>query len=364
MIETLLRPALRPLSRAQIRQIHPVRSNAADPRFAVIHQGLERHFGVLAPPVLLHAPAPDTMAAAWILLYETLLARGRVERSIKEAVASVVSEGNSCPYCARVHTAMFRGLFPGPAAAAITAGHPEAISDPRLRAVAEWTRASAAADTAAGSEIPFPAEQASEIIGVTLTLHYFNRMAHVFLGEAPLPPGVPLWMLRVVGPPISRLMRVAARTPAPPGASLELLPPAPATDDLHWAQANPAIAGAFARAAAAVEAAGAASVPAEVRGLVLKELADWNGHARGLSRGWVEDAVRDLPDAARPAGRLALLIAFASYQVDQGVIDAFRARSPGDAALVELASWSSLAAARRIGRWMRGEGSGNAAPAT
>ena len=50
--------------------------------------------------------------------------------------------------------------------------------------------------------------------------------------------------------------------------------------------------------------------------------------------------------------RLALLTALASYQVDRSVIDKFRLDWPDDATLVELTSWASLAAARRVGGWI------------
>ena len=78
----------------------------------------------------------------------------------------------------------------------------------------------------------------------------------------------------------------------------------------------------------------------------------WDGRPTGLSRAWVADAVAGAAARPAPAGRLALLTALASYQVDQSVIDEFRPREPGDRALVELTSWASLAAARRVGSWL------------
>jgi hypothetical protein len=56
--------------------------------------------------------------------------------------------------------------------------------------------------------------------------------------------------------------------------------------------------------------------------------------------------------ADRPAGRLALLTALASYQVDRSVVRQFRAGWPDDSTLVELTAWASLAAARRVGSWI------------
>jgi hypothetical protein len=89
-----------------------------------------------------------------------------------------------------------------------------------------------------------------------------------------------------------------------------------------------------------------------VRELVTAELANWDGSARGLSRSWAEQAVSGLPAADRPAGRLALLMAFASYQVDRRIIDEYRDGRRSDRELIELAAWASLTAALRIGRWV------------
>jgi hypothetical protein len=66
-----------------------------------------------------------------------------------------------------------------------------------------------------------------------------------------------------------------------------------------------------------------------------------------------------LGDEQKAAGRLALLVAFASFQVDAGVVERCRTAGAGDAALVELGAWSALAAARRMGLLAWGERSGH-----
>lgn len=347
-----VRKALRQLSFVQVRQVSPIRDGATDERVAAVYQEMERVFGVISPPVALHSPAPDTLAAAWMMLYETLLVAGPVDRAVKEAVATAVSVGNSCPYCVTVHGTMMRHLGHRAEAEAIADDRVAEIADANVRAVSAWVRANALSATAADIQPPFPAGHAPEIVGVALVFQYFNRMVNVFLPEAPLPPNVPAVMLGVVLPVLGRLLRSAYRNTAPPGASLSLLPAAPLPPALWWAASNPGIAEAVAKASAAVEEAGRRSVPAGVRDLVRAELADWDGEPKGISRGWVEEAIRALPADERPAGRLALLVALASYQVDQSAIDAFRAGAPGDATLVELASWAALAAATRATGWM------------
>ncbi|MFG1875960.1 carboxymuconolactone decarboxylase family protein [Sphaerisporangium sp. NPDC049003] len=337
---------------SQVRHVSPVRPREATAPVTRVYAQAERDFGMLAPPLLLHSPAPETLAASWTILRESLLAGGLVSRPVREAVATAVSAGNACPYCVDVHRATMDGLVPGRHAAEIADGRVEAVTDPVIRQVAAWARASGTSAAAARHEAPLPEEQTRELAGVAVTFQYLNRMVNIFLGDSPLPPEVPDrargGFMRVFG----LVMRPAARRAAEPGDSLDLLPDAPLPGELSWADGTPHLAGAFARAAAAFEGAGRRSVPAPVREMVTAELAAWNGEPAGLGRAWVTGPVSGLPPAQRPAGRLALLTAMASYQVDQAVIDEFRSGTPGDRALVELTSWASMAAARRIASWL------------
>jgi hypothetical protein len=148
------------------------------------------------------------------------------------------------------------------------------------------------------------------------------------------------------------LLRPLARRSNLPGESLPLLPEAPLPDDLSWAATSPAVSGAFARFATAVEQAGAQTLAPEVRALVTDYLASWHGDAPGLGRTWVERLVGELAEAQRPAAHLALLAAVASYQVDDATVEAFRRLHPGDHALVGVLAWASFAAARRISTWL------------
>ena len=181
---------------------------------------------------------------------------------------------------------------------------------------------------------------------MALTFHYLNRMVNVFLTESPLPPGLPAQARPTARLLLGRLMRPAARRTAEPGRSLPLLPAAPLPPDLSWSTGSRTVAEALARATAAVELAGRRSVPMPVRELVLARLASWDGRPPALGRDWLEDAVAGVRAAERPAARLALLAAQASYRVEESTVDAYRAGA-GDRAVVELVSWAGLAAARR-----------------
>jgi AhpD family alkylhydroperoxidase len=336
---------------AQVRHVRPVHPAAARGLVARVYAQLQQDFGMLAPPVVLHSPAPQLLAGCWLMLRETLLAGAAADRVAKETAAAAVSLANTCPYCVDVHSATWHGLSGDPAALALASGATASISDPSLRALAAWARASGTRAGAA-APAPFPPERAAELIGVAVTFHYLNRMVNVFLAESPFPAVMPAAARRGAWRLFGRIMRPAASRGGRPGSAVDLLPPAPLPEDLAWAGGSATIGPAFARAAAAAEAAGTRSVPEPVRHLVRAQLDRWDGRPPGLSRSWVDTAVAALPPATRPSGRLALLTAFASYQVDQSVIDEFRAGGEPDAALVELCGWASLAAARQIGGWL------------
>lgn len=350
----IIRAALR-VAPEQVRGISPVRRGAARDLVARVYDQVERDFGVLAPPVRLHSPSPGALAACWVILRETLIAGGQLDRVAKEAVAAGVSLGNECPYCIEVHSATVHGLAGGTDAAALADGRIDDIADPGVRAVATWARASGTAEQAAAHDVPVSDGQLPELVGVAVTFQYYNRMANVFLADSPFPPGVPASALGQVRKVFGRLMRPAAIQTPPAGDSLDLLPAAPLPDDLAWAAGHPVIADAFARAAAAIELAGQRSVPAAVRDLVTARLAAWTGEPPGLGRGWVDEAVAGLDEADRTAGRLALLTALASYQVDQALVEEF-GRGRTDEDVVGLVSWAAMAASRRVGTWLPATG--------
>lgn len=352
----LLRTALRS-SLGQVRHVTPVRHAQAEGVIAAVYAQVERDFGLLAPPVGLHSPAPGPLTACWAMLRETLVVPGTVARPVKEAVAAAVSMANACPYCVEVHGATLSGLGDGPVAAAVAANRIDTIEGPAVRAIATWARHSGT--LTATTAWPFPAEHAPELIGVAVTFHYLNRMVSLFLGDSALPDGVPKAARGSALRALGRSLRAVVGRGARPGESLHLLPDAPLPPDLVWAGTDPVIGAAFARAAAAVDAAGARSVPPPVRAAVATALSTWDGSPPGPSRAWLEDGVACLAEADRPAGRLALLAAMAPHQADGAVVEAARTAS-GDVGLVELCSWSALSAARTIGAWVAESAPGTA----
>ncbi len=325
MIGGVVARATRKSTLSQIRYVTPVVPRAATGIVAEVYRQAEYDFGMLAPPVSLHSPAPETLAAAWMMLRESLVALGHGTRAAKEVVAAAVSLANQCPYCVEVHCAALIGLTRDPDADAIVAGRIADVADERLRDLALW-----ALD---GSGPTPPATLLPEYVGVAVTFHYLNRMVNLFLPKSPLPSHVPAAMRQRMRGVTASIMGRFARARRPAGTSLSLLPAAALPPDMVWAKENPSIAEPFARADAAIEAAGRRSVPESVRELVQSR----------LSSGAPPPNRREALD---PASRLALLLAVASYRITPDDVAAYRQEQPDDQTCVEFASWVSLTAAR------------------
>lgn len=331
----------------QVKYVTTVPPAAADGVVAAVYGQAVEEMRLVTPPLLLHSPAPETLAAFWMLMREPLMTGGAVDRMAKEAVAAAVSVSTICPYCADMHSAGMYADADADDAEAIVADRVENVADPRLRRLASWARHAHVPDATATVDLD-PAERA-ELVGVVVSFHYLTRMVNVFLASFLVPPRLTPAGKRRVKRGIARLLGRTLREAYPPGRSLPLLPEADLPADAAWAAGNDAVAEATARSYAALAAAGERALSPRVREVVLGRLDRWRGEETGLSRQWCEDLVDDLPEPDRAAGRLALLTALASYQVDEEVVTEFRRHHPDDRQLVEAVAWASYVTARRIG---------------
>ncbi|MGC4888436.1 carboxymuconolactone decarboxylase family protein [Micromonospora sp. DT227] len=345
----------------QVKYISPVSPTAAAGLVAEVYSQAADEMRVVIPPILAQSPSPAALAAYWMLTRETLTATGRVDRARKEVVAAAVSVANTCPYCVDMHSIGLYDLSCEQTAEAIVADRAGEVPDPGLRAVAGWARVAHRPDEPAVRQPPFAPSDRPELVGVAVTFHYLTRVVNVFLPGFLVPRRFGPNARRRFKHGLSQVLSPLLRETRLSGRALALLHDAPLPADAAWAEGHPAVAAAVARSFAALDAVGARALSPDVRHLVGERLSTWRGEDPGLSREWCERLVAELPEADRAAGRLALLTVFASYQVDEDVVAEFRAREPGDAALVEVVAWASYAAARQVGAWQVTAGS-NALP--
>jgi AhpD family alkylhydroperoxidase len=347
-VPTMFARATRRVGMAHIRYVQPVSVPLAPPPVARVYGEMERDFGMVAPPLALHAPSPGALAAVWLMLRETLLVPGLVSREAKEVVAAAVSLANRCPYCVEVHGTTLAGLRPGQDAAAVMADRIDDVTSPELRALARWARGSGAADATTRVPAPFSGQPAPELLGVAVTFHYINRMVNIFLRESALPP-VPRTasgpLLRIA----ARILGRQARAVPAPRSSVVVAAGSPLPADLAWTSGHSRIAAAFAQACGAIDAGGTRAVPERVRRLVTARLDEPAAlpDPPDIPR-WLDAAVAGLAGPEQRAARLALLTAVASYRVTPRLAAEYQ-QTHGDESLIELTAWASLAAARRVG---------------
>jgi AhpD family alkylhydroperoxidase len=335
----------------QVKYLTTVRPDDATGPVADIYDQVADEMRIVVPPAVMHSPRPDLLAAYWMLVREPLVLTGTVDRLAKEAIATAVSVANICPYCVDMHSVGIYDLGTEDDAEALVADRAGDVEDPQVRAIAAWARVADQPDDPLVVDPPFPAAARPETVGMVVSLHYLNRLVNVFLSSFLVPPRLGPRTRRRLKQGISHVLGPTLRGPLEPGRSLRFRPDAPVPASAAWTAGNPHIQGAVARAYRCFTEAGERSVPNSVRDVVYERLATWRGEEAGLSRQWCEDLIEPLPVDERPIGRLALLTAFASYHVDDDVIDDVRRVCPDDGCLLDVAAWAAYVAAERIGTW-------------
>ena len=327
---------------------------------ASVFDQMRHEFGVMAEALTLHWTIPELLVVTWACLRETVLARGRLPRAWKEAMALAISRTNTCPYCIDAHGMMLHALGRGDEERRLVSG--EAPEEPRLGALADWAASTSRPRSVAprfAAASPFAVDERPEAVGTVCCFQYINRLATVLLGDSPLP--APLsWFrspaVRFVG---RSLAPVAGRVPEP-GEALDLVPAEiprdpQRWDHLGWARGDARIAAAFAVFAHVTDSAAAAVLEPEsreaVRAVMARRLGEepspqtsWKDSA------WLDEALREVEEDRRPAVRLALRTALTPHRVTDEEVAAFRERHPGDPALLGLLCWSAHEAAREIAR--------------
>jgi len=176
-----------------------------------------------------------------------------------------------------------------------------------------------------------------------------NRFSHIVMDGSPVtaPYGlqaVKAFALRLFGGEL----RATHKHPLKPGRALHLLREAKLPDDMQWARANPRIASAVSRWAAAVERESEKVIPERTRLVVNDSLKQWQGERMPISRSWVDQEVDGLEGNERAIARLALVIAKASYQSDDRLVADVLQHNPEQEQFLRILAWSTFTAARYV----------------
>ncbi|GAA0680010.1 hypothetical protein GCM10009104_00300 [Marinobacterium maritimum] len=290
---------------------------------------------------------PSLLAAIWSAGRETALVDDRLDRTTKEAMTATLSGINDCPYCGDMLVSLVHAGDRHEDAARILNERENQIDDPLLRERLLWVRAVATSGAEAPLSLPFTEDELPEAIGALMALSDINRFSHIVMDGSPVkaPLGLDtakaaaLWIF-------GGELRATHISPLEPGRSLHLLPDAELPADLHWAESNPRIARTLAQWTAAVERQAQGIVPEATQRLVHARLQSWQNEKMPISRQWVETETEGLEGEARDIARFALLIAKASYQIDDRIIEAVLGDERDQERFIRILAWSTFTAAR------------------
>ena len=333
-----------------MKYIQPTNPDKAVGLVEDVYTQIKRDFGRIVEPFMLHSPVPTLLAGTWMACRETELV-GKVSRTLKEVVAATVSILNQCPFCVDAHTVMLNSTGDHGIAAAMGKTHYEKIPDSKIRAVVDWAMATRSPRNEILQSPPFSSEEAPEIIGAAVFLHYMNRMATIFLSDTPLPSSIP-WLKDPLKRVAGLMFHKSANRPKTPGESLEFLPQADLPEDMGWAKNNPTVAQAFARFARTIQDLGETVLSQEARELIFGVVDIWNGEEM-QTRNKLEAEIMQFEGAQRSAVQLSLLAALAPHQIVEEDILGFRKHFPDVTSLLGTTSWGSFTAARKIGTWIQ-----------
>ena len=170
-----------------IKHIKYIRKTKAKGKLKQLYKHIESNFGKLAVPFVLHSLNVELTAGVWVMLYETVLIEGNVRRSLKEAIATSVSEINKCNYCVDAHSIMIFGteqkLYKTIYSIIDSEADPKTEEDHLIL----WALQNLNFDSSIILNPPFSKDEAPEIIGTAVLFHYINRMVTLFAGSSPLP---------------------------------------------------------------------------------------------------------------------------------------------------------------------------------
>ena len=223
-----------------IRYIDKKRSSG---KLKEVYNHIELNFGKIAEPFVIHSINSKLTAGVWAMLFETVLIETEIKRSLKEAIATCISDINKCSYCVDAHSVMILGtekkLQSG--ISKIKKENPELKS--KEDKMISWALNNLNFESKIIQDPPFGEDEAAEIIGTAVLFHYINRVVNVFGGETPLPTLKMKAMVKLFA--VNFIFKKAIKRKKVKGESLVFFDDNNYQSSFEWADRNPEILIAF-----------------------------------------------------------------------------------------------------------------------
>ncbi len=334
------------LSVTTMRYVRSVPRRSATGLVAEIYDMIDEDFFINGS-LTSRSAVPELLAAIWSGGRETVLVDDHLDRTTKEALTATLSSINDCPYCGDMMVSLVHAGDRHDDAGLILSESEEHITDPLLRERLLWVRAVATPGAESPSTVPFSDQELPEAIGSLMALSDINRFSHIVMDGSPVKAPFGVEAIKAVALRIfGNELRATHTAPLTPGRTLHLLPDAELPVDMQWAKPHPRIARTVAKWAAAVERQAQGMVPEATQRLVHDNLRRWRNEQMPMSRHWVEEQTRELDGEARAIARLALVLAKASYQTDDKMVEAVLGADRNEERFLRILAWSSFTASR------------------
>ncbi|OYT15897.1 MAG: hypothetical protein B7C24_10635 [Bacteroidetes bacterium 4572_77] len=227
----------------QIKHIKYICKRKAKGKLKILYRHIESNFGKLAEPFVLHSIKLNYISAVWAVLYETLLVEQKIKRSIKESIATCISEVNKCPYCIDAHTVMVFGTDKSLENNIQHLKTNPTESPTKEDEIIYWALHNLDFQNKLLKSPPFNKQEAPEIIGTAVLFHYINRMVQVFAQDSPFP--ISFWKKQIKYFAANFIFNKALKKPKTKGESLGFLNTTSLNNDFIWAKETPEIQSAF-----------------------------------------------------------------------------------------------------------------------
>jgi len=294
-----------------------------------------------------HAACPSLMGGMWVGGREIVLTNQHLPAWLKKAMGAALSEVNKCPYCEDFLLSLTHGAKKNNVANALRQNEMESIDDDLTLKRLQWTKASITRNAEELYDPPFSPEELPEALGTLMVFNYTNKISDFTLNGSPVPSSLRSGALKLFGMELQESSALDLEH----GASLSLLPEGKLPEEFHWVAGNPLVADTLSRWNQVIEEEINHVLSEEAQQLIRDALSTWQGGQAPLSRMWVEEEVKDLLGEERDKARLVLLIAKASYQIDDEIIEQVIQHGVSEADLVRLGAWGAFMGAKTIANW-------------
>ncbi len=294
-----------------------------------------------------HAACPSLMAGMWVGGREIALTNQHLPAWLKKAMGAALSEVNKCPYCEDMLLSLTHGAKKDNVANSLRQHAMESIHDEETLKRLKWTKASIHRHAVELQDPPFSSAEMPEALGTLIVFNYTNKISDFTMAGSPVPSILRSGALKIFGLELQQSSALNLEH----GVSLDLLPKAEFPEDFHWAASNSLVMEGLSRWNSVVEEEIDQVLSRETQHSIKDNLRTWSGGKAPLSRRWVEEEIQGHRGAERDKARLALLVAKASYQIDDGVIEQVMDHDVDEADLVRLGAWGAFMGAKTIAKW-------------